>query len=32
MKYRVIFQPRALHNLEQQYQHIAKQNASAAAN
>jgi len=31
MKYRVIFQPRALQNLEEQYQHIAKQNAAAAA-
>lgn len=32
MKYRVIFQPRALQNLEEQYQHIAKQNPRAAAN
>jgi plasmid stabilization system protein ParE len=32
MKYRIIFQPRALQNLEDQYQHIAKHNARAAAN
>jgi len=32
MIYRVVFQPRALQQLEEQYQHIAKQNPSAAAN
>ncbi len=31
MKYRVIFQPRALQGLEEQYQHIAKANPRAAA-
>jgi plasmid stabilization system protein ParE len=31
MKYHVIFQPRALQNLEGQYQHIASHNPRAAA-
>ena len=31
MKYRVVFQPRALEQLEEQYQHIAKQNLRSAA-
>jgi len=32
MMYRVIFQPRALQHLEEQYQYIAKHNPRAAAN
>ena len=31
MKYRVIFQPRALSSLEEQYRHIANDNPEAAA-
>jgi plasmid stabilization system protein ParE len=32
MKYRVVLQPRAAEQLEEQYQHIARQNPRSAAN